>query len=170
MSLTQITILFISATGVNSIAVYAQRRYKLYTRWFGRYDWAAHVVLLSVVWAVFLFAIFFQNQLPVWRMPSILRPLGIIVLVLGIFLVVSTWKRLGTEGTTNGWFFGRGPLKQLIGGVFRIHDPMYVGFILLFVGAGFWLENAAYLWLAATSYLLLNIILSYIERPTIRHV
>jgi protein-S-isoprenylcysteine O-methyltransferase Ste14 len=83
-------------------------------------------------------------------------------------MVVDSWLRLGTAGTCNGWFFGRGPTKQLTDGIFKLRNPMYSGFGLLFVGTAFWLQNAAYLWLAVVSFGLLNIIQAQVERPIVK--
>lgn len=163
-TLLQMTLQFAIVVAVNSSAVYAQRRYKLYTRVFGRYDWQAHVILLSVIWLAFLLALIFI-QLPIWQLPPTLRLVGIVVAALGIWLVIESWLILGTTGTCNGWFFGRGPTKQLAGGVFKLRNPMYSGFVLLFISAAFWLENAAYLWLAIVSFVLLNLIQARVERP-----
>lgn len=165
MSLTQITILFVAAALINSSAVYAQRRFKLYTRWFGRYDWATHVSLLSVIWTIFLLSLFLQLKPPYWGIPSALRPVGVVAIVIGLWLIGTTWHRLGAYGTADGWYFGRGPVKRLVGGIFKLRDPMYIGFTMLFVGGAFWHHNAAYLFLAATSYLLLNVLLAAVERP-----
>lgn len=164
-ALLQITLLFTAVVAINSVAVYAQRRFKLYTKLFGKYDWSAHVILLSVIWTAFLLALIFI-QPPNWKLPSVFRPLGVAAATIGMWMAVVSWARLGTMGTCNGWFFGHGPTKQLKGGVFRLRNPMYTGFVLLFIGAAFWLENAAYLWLAAISFVLLNLIQARVERPT----
>lgn len=164
-SLVALTLLFIAVVAINSIAVYSQRRFKFYTRLFGKYDWAAHVLLLTIIWVGFLLAVVVAKPAS-WSLPSILRPLGIVAAAVGTWLVFESWIRLGTAAVFNGWFFGRGSTKQLKGGVFKLRNPMYVGFVLLFVSAAFWLKNAAYLWLAATSFVLLNLIQSRIERPT----
>ena len=164
-NLVALTLLFIAVVIINSVAVYAQRRFKFYSRLFGKYDWAIHAILLTIIWIGFLLAVVLA-KLPNWSLPSTLRPLGIVAAAAGIWLVFESWTKLGTAGVFNGWFFGRGLTKQLQGGIFRLRNPMYTGFILLFVSAAFWLENAAYLWLAASSFVLLNIIQSRIERPT----
>lgn len=166
-ALLQMTLLFVVVVAINSVAVYTQRQRKLYTRLFGRYDWHAHVILLLVIWLVFLLALIFI-KLPIWQLPSTLHPVGIVIAVLGMWAVAGSWLRLGTSGTCNGWFFGRGPTKQLVGGVFRLRNPMYSGFVLLFVGTAFWLENAAYLWLAVVSFVLLNLIQARVERPIVK--
>ena len=159
-----LTLLFLAVATVNSVAVYAQRKFKFYTRLFGKHDWGAHVLLLTIIWIAFLFAIILL-QPPDWTLPNKLRLPGIVAAAIGLWLVFESWIRLGTAGVCNGWFFGRGPTKQLTGGVFRLRNPMYTGFALLFVGAGFWLENAAYLWLSAVSFVLLNLIQARIEDP-----
>lgn len=141
-----------------------QRRFKLYTRWFGGHDWSIHVILLAVIWTTFLIALF-TIQLPNWKLPASLRSLGVIAFAGGMWLVIATWIRMGTAGVCNGWFFGRGPTRQFTGGVFRLRNPMYTGFTLLFIGAAFWLENAAYLFFVVTSFLLLNLVQAKIENP-----
>ncbi len=168
MSLLQVTLFFIVVVAINSAAVYAQRRYRLYTRLLGRHNWHVHVILLSVIWAAFLIALFLMRP-PSWKLSPVLRPFGIAVAAVGIWLVVTSWARLGTAGVCNGWFFGRGPAKQIKGGVFRLSNPMYTSFILLFIGVAFWLENASYLWLAAVSFVLLNIIQARIEKPIVKN-
>lgn len=159
----KITFLFIAVVIINSVAVYLQRRFKLYTQLFGRYDWAAHVILLSIIWTVFILGLILIKP-PVWKSPAGLWPLGALVALLGISMIAVTVKRLGIEGTLNGWFFGRGPKEHLRGGVFRLQNPMYIGFVLSFVGTAFWLENAFYIVMAGLSFLLLNVLQARIER------
>lgn len=162
--LTLLILLFAIAVTINSAAVYGQRRYKVYTRLFGRYDWYFHVLLLSAIWIGFLSAVILI-QLPIYRLSRVLRPLGIISALIGAWLIIVSWSKLGTAGTCNGWYFGRGPKRQLEGGVFKLHNPMYSGFVWLFVSTALWSENASYLWLAGTSFILLNLIQARVEEP-----
>jgi protein-S-isoprenylcysteine O-methyltransferase Ste14 len=168
-SLEAVTLLFIVVVIINSVVVYAQHRFKVYTRLFGRYDWGVHTILLTIIWVGFLFAIIIF-QPPNWPLPSALRLLSIIAATAGIWLVVESWIKLGTAGVCNGRSFGRGPTKLLTDGIFRLRNPMYTGFVLLFVSAGFWLENAAYLWLAFCSFVLLNLFQARIERQPSKYL
>ena len=158
------SLLFIVVVAINSVAVYIQRRYKTYTKLFGRYNWMAHVILLSVIWGAFLLGLVYLRP-PEWQLPSWLHSVGLLVSIIGFLMVVMSWVRLGTIGTLNGRFFGKGQKKLLKGGLFSLRNPMYVGFALLFIAAAFWLGNAFYLWMAALSFVLLNMVQARIENP-----
>lgn len=77
-TLLMMILLFMVVVAINSAAVYSQKRYKFYTHIFGRYDWQAHVVLLSFIWFAFLFALIFIH-LPIKPLPQELRPLGVVI-------------------------------------------------------------------------------------------
>lgn len=158
-------LLFILVVAINSVAVYLQRRFKTYSRLFGRYDWAVHIIVLSIIWGLFISGLILIRP-PIWKLSATLHPLSVLAILIGFYMVVATWARLGTKGTLNGWFFGRGAKESLKGGVFRLQNPMYTGFAFLFIGAAFWLENGFYLWMAALSFILLNVIQARIEMPT----
>lgn len=160
----EIVLLFVVVVAINAVAVYEQRRFRLYTQLFGANDWTAHATLLSIVWAFFVLGLVLIEP-PIWQLPASLRPLGVLAALIGIYMIAASESRLGITGTFNGRFFGRSPKKHLKGGVFNFQNPMYMGFILLFMGVAFWQKNAFYLGLAVLSFLLLNIFLAHIERP-----
>lgn len=160
----KVILLFIIAVVINAVTIYLQRKSRIYTRLFGKYDWFVHVTLLSVVWGLFVTGLILTEP-PTWKLPAALRPFGVLSLI-GIYLIIATGSRLGTAGILNGWFFGRGPKEHLRDGIFRLKSPMYTGFAILFAGAAFWQENSFYLLMAALSFLLLNVFQARIEQPS----
>jgi protein-S-isoprenylcysteine O-methyltransferase Ste14 len=163
-SLVTLTLIYVAAVFINSVLVFSQRHYRLYDKLFGRYGRNAHVVLLIATWGVAITALFVIEP-PLIGLPKWLHFIAIITAAMGIWLVTTAWSRLGSAGVLEGRFFNKTPAKDLEGGVFRLRNPMYVGFMLLFVSVGFWQENASYLWLGLVSFVTLNLFLAKIEDP-----
>jgi protein-S-isoprenylcysteine O-methyltransferase Ste14 len=163
-SLVTLTMVFVAAVFINSALVYAQRRYRLYDKLFGAHGRNAHVVLLVVTWGVAITALFVIEP-PLIGLPKWLHFTAIVPAAIGVWLISAAWSRLGAAGVLDGWFFDKAPAKNLKGGIFRLRNPMYIGFMLLFVSVGLWQENASYLWLGLVSYVTLNLFLAKIEDP-----
>lgn len=167
-SLVTLTLVFVAAVCINSASVFAQRRYRLYDKLFGDHGRNAHVVLLIVTWGVAITALFVIEP-PLIGLPKWLHFIALVPAATGVWLISAAWSRLGAAGVFEGWFFDKAPTKNLKDGIFRLRNPMYVGFMLLFVGVGFWRENAAYLWLGLVSYVTLNLFLARVEDPHTRN-
>lgn len=127
--------------------------------------WQRHERLNGTLWLLLFFFIvtaeFFFLRGQVAQYPSI----GVLLLVFGLILVV--WSRLilGRAGAMGiRWFLPekvsawetRGPYHMFA-------NPMYDGFILIFLGIGFWLGTVENFILAIASLLLLNVYLARIE-------
>ncbi len=127
--------------------------------------WRRHQALNGTLWMLLFLAIvaaqFFFSHGDRKTMPL----LGIVLLAFGFILVV--WSRLilGRSGAMGlRWFLPekisawetRGPYRMLT-------NPMYDGFILIFLGLGFAAGTTENFYLALASFLLLNVYLATVE-------
>ena len=149
--------IFAFAAGVNTGSVAFQQRTRWLTRRFGRGAWWVHMAVVVPGWALFLYVEIKLGRHLVWPLPVVLRPLGWGLFALAAVLFVASFGQLGLRRTFNGYFFDSGSPKLVSGAIYRwLENPMYDGFWISFVGLALIQANAAYLVLAAASYLLLN--------------
>ena len=149
--------LFGLAAAINTGSVALQQRTDWLGRRLGRRAWWVHLAVVTPGWAAFLYV---QSQLGHhldWPLPRGLWPLGWALLAVAVGLVAASFLQLGPRRTFNGAFFDSGTADAVSGATYRwLENPMYDGFWLSFVAIALIEANAAYLVLAAASYLLLN--------------
>lgn len=161
------SLVFALAAGLTSAGVYVQKRHRLYTRLFGQRAWAAHVILLAIVWPT-LVVLLAVLSFPVWVLPDWLSSLGAGVLATGIVLFIVSAQQLGWADTLNGRFFGKGKRQAVRSGLYAfLKDPMYDSFILILVGVACLTANGVYLLFAAESFVFLNLIETRVERQLV---
>lgn len=149
--------LFALAAGINTASVGLEQNRGWLTHRFGRYAWPVHLLLISPAWALFLFVLSQLGGHVHWLLPAVLQPLGWLVLGAAVLLFLASLWQLGLRRTLNGYFFGAAPSTPISGGLYRwLDNPMYHSYWLAFVGTALAQANAAYLVLAAASFLLLN--------------
>lgn len=149
------SVVFAAATALNTGSVALQQRHAVLTRRFGERGWYVHLALVLPAWGVFLSHLRGLNARVRWPLPPLVRPLGLPVLGTAVALWLLAYRQLGGARTANGNIFGHGPTSRLEGGLFRFVDnPMYLSYVLAFVGLALRRTNAVYLVLAVESYLL----------------
>ena len=156
--------LFALAAAINTGSVALQQRTDWLGRRFGRGAWWAHLAIVTPGWAAFLYVQVQLGQHLVWPLPAGLWPLGWALLLLAAGLVAGSFLQLGLRRTFNGAFFDGGTPIPVSGAAYRwLQNPMYDGFWVSFVAIALIEANAAYLVLAAASYLLLNLFEARVE-------
>src|ERR1700759_3482402 len=125
----------VAAIAVNCLAVHAQKRHRLYDRWFGRRAWSAHIALLVVIWGAAIAAIVVLVVVGPevsWPLPPWVRPLGLVVSVAASVIFALAIRELGAQALFNGNFFGHRRFSDA--SIYRVlSDPMYVAYTLSFV-------------------------------------
>lgn len=149
--------LFALAAGINTGSVALEQQRQWLTKPFGSRAWAVHMVLITPGWLAFLAFDAQLNYQFQWPLPTVLRPLGAVLVAAALILFAMSFWQLGMRQTFNGHFFGWKASKPLSSGAFRwLKNPMYDSFCLGFIGGALVLTNGAYLVLAVASYLFLN--------------
>lgn len=127
--------------------------------------WQKHEQWNGILWVlVFLLLVIVEFSFPLGQMAP--RPLiDIPLIVIGLILVV--WSRLilGRSGAMGiRWFLPERASAWKTHGPYRLlANPMYDGFILIFIGLGLWRGTIENFYLALASFLLFNIYLAKVE-------
>ena len=158
---------FAAAVVVNTTSVELQQRHRWLTRWFGSKDWYAHLLLITPGYLWFFGALKQLGGTVRWPLPAAWQGFNQPVLAASTLLWLEAYRQLGLAEMLNRNFFSRGSTRAARGGMFRwFRDPVYVSYVLAFVGWALRRRNAVYLLLAAESWLLLNVIEARVEnRP-----
>lgn len=127
-------LLLIAAIGVNSMSVYAQRRWKVYDR-FGKNALTVHSVIIGLFWALFIGSEFLLSQSS-WRLDEPNRLIGLTVMGVALSLFVAAMRQIGAGGLGNSNFFGGG-IKKLRGVYLYLYDPIYWSYSLWFLGLAY---------------------------------
>jgi protein-S-isoprenylcysteine O-methyltransferase Ste14 len=84
--------------------------------------------------------------------------------VVAVLLVAASIKTIGLQALTNGNFFGKAKVTK--SNIYRyLNNPIYDGYFLLFIALGLLYGNAVFYVLALQSFIGLNLIETYFERP-----
>jgi len=151
------TTAFALAAGVNTASVALQQRDQFLTRRFGRRGWYVHLAVVLPPWAVFLALVPRLGGQVRWPLPRAVQVAGPPVLGVAASLWVLAYRQLGGTRMANGNIFGVGDATRVEGGLFRfVANPIYLSYLLTFIGLAFRQRNAVYLLLAGESYLLFN--------------
>lgn len=149
IGLTMMVFALAAAVNTGSVA--------LLTRHFGRRGWSIHLVLVLPLWGVFLSLLPGLGQHVRWPLPRGPRLLGLLILGGAAALWVLAYRQLGGAHTANGNLFGHGEQARVTGSVFRfVENPVYLSYLLAFIGLALRRGNTVDLLLAGESYVLLN--------------
>lgn len=152
--------IFAIATGINSISVYVQKRFRFYNRW--RNSWLLHSLVILPFWAIFMYLLLNLNNHYILHFHA-LPAAGYVLLILATLMFGLAIHEIGLRSLLNGNWFGR--VKILHGDIFNLlKNPIYDSYLLAFIGVGLADGNAAYLILALEGYIGLNLIESRIEQ------
>ncbi|MBI2588910.1 hypothetical protein HYW35_01740 [Candidatus Saccharibacteria bacterium] len=152
-------LVFALAVAINSVSVYAQRRYKYYNRW--QNGWLIHSAVIVPAWIAFIYLFVSLNGhygINFYLLPIV----GYVLLLMAFGVFMMALHEIGVQSLTNGNLFGRGKISHK--GIYKIlKDPIYDSYLLWFIGMSFVYGNAAYLILMLESYIGLNLIESRVE-------
>lgn len=127
--------------------------------------WQIHLKLNGTLWLIdagWIIAI--QFYLTRYQYPFEARFFGFLLIIIGLFLVAKARLLLGRSQAMGIRFFFPEKAHRIKGSLYRfLNNPMYDGFILIFVGGGFALGIVENFYFALASFLLFNIFLASIE-------
>lgn len=146
----------------NSTSVYLQKKWHIYDVFIGKkHARLVHGLLIAIVWLqVAIVAIFVTNSTWAFRPSPIL---GLLIIAPSVWLFVAAVKDIGAGSLVNSNFFGKLLVtkSQLYE---KLKHPIYLSYVLFFVGLGLGFGQFGYL-LASASLLIGLSILAYIEKP-----
>lgn len=131
--------------------------------------WRIHCWLNGTLWFILIgWVVFIQFNSNVVEFSIILQVLGLGVFLLGLMLAMINLKRLGFEQAMGYRFFSQCKPEWIFTGIYSyLHNPIYDGFVLIFIGFGLWRGIVTDLYLGVISFLLLNVFLASIEKEKI---
>lgn len=155
-------VLLIVAIGVNSLSVYAQKKYKFYDR-FGANGYAIHNVIISLAWGVFIISEFLAARSD-WRLENSFPLVGYGIMAIALLIFILAMQQIGRHALGNGNFFGK-PLRKL-GGIYSVlPEPIYVSYSLWFLGIGLVSSLKVFFILAVVGFVGLVFVEARVERP-----
>ena len=128
-------------------------------------SWRLHSLINGSLWVILLvWILLFQWISPHSIYPLWIEVIGFIALIAGLYLSVKSRILLGRHQAMGIRFFLPEKAKKITSSLYSfLNNPMYDGFILIFVGMGLIFGVKADFYLAVWSFLLLNIFLAGIE-------
>ena len=132
--------------------------------------WNIHYWVNGMLWfilAICILLIQFNSRDTIFS-PKI-ETLGLVLCAGGSFLVIDGLRRLGFRQAMGYRFFSIGKLEWISSGVFSfLHNPIYDGFALIFLGLG--LSRGIFIdfYLPIISFIMLNVFLASIESKEIK--
>lgn len=132
--------------------------------------WNFHYSFNGILWVLLIvWIILFQFNSEAIGFSAWVRIIGSAIFLVGAVLSFINVKRLGLRQAMGFRFFSKQKLQWISGGTYSfLHNPIYDGFILIFLGAGFWGGVIINFYLALASFILLNVILASIEKEQTR--
>lgn len=127
--------------------------------------WQIHLYLNGTLWLVVAgWMVTVQFYLPRYQYPFEAQLLGFLLIIIGLSLVAKARLLLGRSQAMGIRFFFPEKAHRIKSSLYRfLNNPMYDGFILIFIGSGFALGIVENFYFAIASFLLLNIFLASIE-------
>lgn len=124
-----------------------------------------HYIVNGILWMVLLlWIIIFQFTASSFSTGKIQQTTGAIFFVLGLFLSIKSYSMLGLRRAMGSRFFIEDKERKIQKGLYRrLKNPMYDGFVLIFVGLALFLGINADYYLAIFSFIFLNVFLATIE-------
>jgi protein-S-isoprenylcysteine O-methyltransferase Ste14 len=114
-------------------------------------------------WILFLWIAVFQFVARQYIIDFITTPLGIVIGCLGFVLIGKSYMKLGFDRAMGSRFFFHS-IERIQKGPYKIlRNPMYDGFMLVFLGLGITFGIVEDFYLALLSFLLLNVFLASVE-------
>lgn len=163
MNETLLVIFFIFVTLSQALFLQVAKRKKNYE--FKKKFWNLHYSFNGILWIIlFGWIILIQFSKGKIEFSYSLKALGLLLFLTGAVLSFLSTKKLGLRQAMGYRFFTKKKLKWLSSGSYKIlSNPIYDGFILIFLGLGFLTGITINFYLTIVSFLLLNVILACFE-------
>lgn len=134
----------------------AEKREKLW-------KWHLHLIgtlwILNIIWLILLHFYFSPVSFPPWAII-----IGVFCIGTGLLLYTRSRLLLGRNQAMGMRFFFPEKSKKITTGVYHfLHNPMYDGFVLIFLGIGLLFGFVEDFYLATASFVLFNIFLASVE-------
>ncbi len=144
--------------------VYAKRRQN-YPADYRNHLWQLHFSINGLLWLAFIiWLLALHLNLPHSDYPTLYKAAGIVSSIVGLLLVIVAYSALGLKNAMGLRFFLPEKAKQVENRLYQfLNNPMYDGFLLVFLGLGLWLGVVEDFYLAVASFIFLNIFLATIE-------
>lgn len=128
--------------------------------------WNIHYWANGTLWLlVIAWIIWIQINSKVAEFPFVLQLVGIGLFLLGLYLTLVSFRKLGLKQLLGYRFFSKEEYQWTSLGIYSyLHNPMYDGFVLMLLGMGLWREITADFYGALVAFLLGNIFLASIEK------
>jgi len=132
--------------------------------------WNIHYLANSALWFMLtLWILIIQSNSRDTTFPFYTEILGLLLCILGFVLTADGLIRLGFKQAMGYRFFSPNRLPWTSKGSYSfLHNPMYDGFILIFLGLGLLRGIFIDFYLAVVSFMLLNIFLASVENKEIK--
>lgn len=127
--------------------------------------WKLHLYSNGTLWVVLAgWIVTVQFSLPHYMYPPWARLFGLPLILIGLLLAVQARLLLGRNQAMGIRFFFPEKAKRIQSSLYRfLNNPMYDGFILIFIGSGLAFGIVEDFYFSIASFLLLNIFLASIE-------
>lgn len=157
-----VSLSLVLAVAVNSTSVYRQKHRRTYDRF--NNGLLIHILVIMPFWVLFVVLLSGLNQaysINISKYPTF----GYSLIVIAMLLFVTSIRQIGYGALVNANFFQKNIGKPVSKGVYKyLKNPIYDSYLLVFIGLGFVLANAAFFIIAGLSFVGLNIIEGKIER------
>ncbi len=132
--------------------------------------WKIHYPINGILWVVL--AVWIAQVQFIFNassFPFYLRLIGLALSIGGLLLTVDGLRRLGFKQAMGSRFFSLEKLRWVSSGSYSfLSNPIYDGFILIFLGLGFLTGINTDFYLAAASFILLNLFLATVENENMK--
>lgn len=127
--------------------------------------WQIHCWMNGLFWLILLIAVTrIQFSISDFRPSFITQVFGAIFCIIGSIFVVNSFSKLGFKKAMGYRFFVKDKLEWISEGSYSfLQNPMYDGIILVLIGLGLLRGIVADFYIAAESFLLLNLLLASVE-------
>ncbi|GEM_PF-3402902 len=128
--------------------------------------WKIHYAFNGILWLLLLsWIIVFQFYSKRANFSPLLQISGIVLFLIGLYFSIRSIKQLGLTQAMGYRFFKNEKTKWYSSEIYSaLHNPMYDGFILVFLGLALTFGIIGDFFLALASFLLLNVFLATIEK------
>lgn len=127
--------------------------------------WYFHNWINGMLWLTLIITIIFlQFRIGDFKQNFIILVIGAILCITGSVLIIYSFSKLGFKKAMGYRFFVHNKLEWISEGAYSfLQNPMYEGFVLVLVGLGLIRGIMADFYIAAESFLFLNLFLASIE-------
>ena len=128
--------------------------------------WLTHYTINAILWIILiLWIVLIQFSSSKINYSLLTELLGFGVFLMGFLLAGISLSKLGINQAMGYRFFSAKKHDWISSGSYSfLHNPIYDGFVLVFIGLGLWRGIIIDFYLASISFLLLNVFLASVEK------